>query len=85
LIVSSPVEHELPAVAANRGRYEAKLRVALDVEEVRRAEVALQVLVLDLDRAGVDDTLEVGRRLIDGQGRVELIEAAAERGPRSCA
>src|SRR4029077_12709076 len=46
------VEHQLLAVATDRLRCEAQLRVALGVEEVGRAEVGLEALVLGDDRAG---------------------------------
>ena len=61
-----------------RGR-ESDLRVALDVEELRRAEVGLQVLILDLQRTDLHGTREARAAvLVDGQGRVEVLEPAAE-------
>jgi hypothetical protein len=52
----------------------AELRMALGVEELRRLQVCGEVLVLDDDRADVDnaDELAVDER------RVELLEAPAE-------
>src|SRR5947209_10799414 len=74
------VHDHLIALAPQRGRAEADLRVALDVEEIGRAEMALEVRVLDHDRAGVHGADELGGPRIDGQGGVELLEPAAERG-----
>jgi hypothetical protein len=47
------LDGELVAVAADRGRLEGDAGGALDVEEVRREQVALQVLVVDGDARDV--------------------------------
>ena len=53
--------------------------IALGVEELGRAEVGPEVLVLDLDRADLDGAREARAAVIvDGQRRVEVLEAAAE-------
>ena len=67
LIVSSPCSRSLVA--------EGDLREALGVEEVRRLEVAVELLVLDVDAR------DLGRALEDAvlQGGRVLAEAAAER------
>ncbi len=80
LIVSSPSSVELVAVAEQIGRVKSQLRVTLGVEEVRRAEVGLEVLVLDGDRVGADaaDQLRGAVRL-DGEAGVEVVKVAAER------
>ena len=85
LIVSSPSTRDGVAVAADARRAERELRVLLDVEEVRRAEVALQVLVLDDDRAGVDGADELGAVLGDGERGVEVTRSGRGRWRRPCA
>src|SRR5947209_4339568 len=50
------------ALAADVGRPEAQLRVLLDVEEIRGAEVGLEVLVRDAGRPGLDGAGEPGSR-----------------------
>src|SRR3954454_12494181 len=67
------------AVTRELERRERDLGVALGVEEVRRLQVAGQVLVLDDDRVGVDRAVEVGRAVLaHREARVEVLEAAAE-------
>jgi hypothetical protein len=80
LIVSSP--SITSCSPSRRIAVEAKRSsgVALGVEEVRRAEVRLQVLVLDDDRARVDGAEQLtGAVLADCERRVEVLEASAER------
>src|SRR4051794_14557627 len=73
------VGDELVALAADVVGDVADLRVLLGVEEVRRLEVAGQVLVLDDDRVGLDGAGQLGgAALVDGQRGVEVLEAATE-------
>ena len=58
-------------------RLEAQLRVALGVEEVGGEQVALQLLLVDLDAGDVDRALEL-RRLAAAEPRLVGAEAAAE-------
>src|SRR3954447_1542954 len=53
------VDGDVVPVTREAQRAELDLGVALGVEEVRRLEVAGQVLVLDHDRVGVDRAVEV--------------------------
>ena len=73
------VRDEGVAVTPDVARLEAKLREALDVEEVGRLEVAVQVLVLDDDAGRLDDAFEL-RLLAAGESGLEVAELAAERG-----
>ena len=80
LIVSSPWKADVVAVARDARRAEPELRVLLGVEEVRRAEVALEVLVLDDDRSGVDGADELSAVVGHGERGVEGLEPPAEGG-----
>src|SRR3954447_5344347 len=54
------LDGDVVAVLGELERRELDLRVLLGVEEVRRLQVAGEVLVLDDDRVGVDRAVEVG-------------------------
>jgi hypothetical protein len=58
------IGYQVVAFASERGRAEADLGIALDVEELGRLKVRLDVLVLDDERRDVDGTAQLSRVLI---------------------
>ena len=75
------VDHDLVTVAPDRGRDELDLGKALGVEELRRAEVRLEVLVLHEERVGVDRAGQARVSVVAHvEQRVQLLEATAEGG-----
>ena len=73
----------LDPVGGDEGAAEGGLRVALDVEEVGRLQVAVALLVEGVGAAGVDGAADA-RLLPALQRRLELEEASADRWRSSC-
>src|SRR5947208_11212120 len=69
-------EVALEAAGGDGGAGERDLRMTLGVEEVRRLEMRLQVLVLDLDAGD----LRFAGELAVSKGRLEVRQLARERG-----
>ena len=72
----------LVALDAYRGGLETQLVVALAVEEVRRLQVAGEVLVLHDDRRRIDGSDELGRAVHGHERGVEVLEPAPEGSDR---